>query len=157
MNNPGVEEALCADDSMHSAHMWGSPDDGAWCPGTIDRDDRAEGELRAWWMSLARRDMDAVVPKAVEYSAYDLDIMGHALLAWSGQEWGANGGRGGADAQERSAVGQEMAIAYYVLGKVSRLIGAYHEGKLPSNDTWDDIRIYATMAARVRETGRWGL
>lgn len=123
-------------------------EDGAPYPDAIQQ---AAAELRAWWERLSGRDMDAVVPKAVEYSAYDLDIMGHALLAWSKQDW--NGGT----IEERSAVGQEMAITFYVLGKVSRLIGAFTEGRLPSEDTWDDVRIYATMAARVRDTGRWGL
>lgn len=165
------EERWCGVSGNHDRHDWdwlpgpGIDPEHHVCPGqpmvvemtsTVEQtliDDRnaAEQELRAWWADRARKDADAVIPKAVEYSASDLDIMGNALLHWGGADWN------GAPDEQRRALGQEQAIAFYVLGKVSRLIGAYGEGRLPSEDTWDDVRIYATMAARVRQTGRWGL
>jgi hypothetical protein len=48
-----------------------------------------------------------------------------------------------------------MAIAFYLLGKATRVFGAYQRGGRPSDDTWHDLTVYSMMARRVRETGGW--
>jgi hypothetical protein len=56
----------------------------------------------------------------------------------------------------RAAVSdEELAIAFYAYGKLSRIIGAISDGRRPSDDCWHDLGVYARMAQRVRETGDW--
>jgi hypothetical protein len=100
-------------------------------------------DWRAWWRQLTEADIAATAPKATEYSSADLTIMGDAL-----RQWHPTG------AHDASA-GEEMAVVFYLLGKIARAIGAYREGHLPSDDTLDDIRIYAVMLTRIRQKGTW--
>jgi hypothetical protein len=51
--------------------------------------------------------------------------------------------------------GAEAATLWYALGKVARAVAAYREGRLPSDDTLHDLSVYAMMARRIRQTGRW--
>jgi hypothetical protein len=103
-------------------------------------------ELKVWWFDQAQREVDGVVDKAVEYGAADLRVMGKAmecLVAGKGQE------------PKPERYGIELAIAFYALGKVARLFGAYERGELPSDDCWADLGIYCRMAQHVRDRGRW--
>lgn len=99
-----------------------------------------ESELRNWWLAQADGEIAAMVPKAVEYSAVDLEIMGAAMEAM--------GAAGEGD-------GVEAAIAFYALGKLSRIAGALAEGRTPNRDSWFDLGVYARMAQRVIEVGSW--
>jgi hypothetical protein len=101
-------------------------------------------ELLDWWMLQAKREVDGVADKAIEYGAADLKVMGRAMACLM---------KGGEDQPER--VGIELAIAFYALGKVALLFGAYERGDLPSDDCWADLGIYCRMAQHVREFGRW--
>lgn len=96
-------------------------------------------ELADWWNNQAREEFAQTAVKAKEYSSSDLRIMGAAM-----EEGGVKEG-----------YGEEAAIAFYVLGKVARAVGALQEGQVPSDDTWFDISVYAKMVMRIRETGRW--
>lgn len=98
--------------------------------------------LAEWWMTNAVQEMLTLVPKAIEYGSADLRVMGDAMLVLMPQLQGV-------------VDGQELAIAFYQLGKVARLFGGYAQGHSPSDDTWYDQRIYAAMAAHVREFGKW--
>lgn len=109
---------------------------------------RITESLSDWWMQIATGDMAAVVPKAVEYGSADLKIMGEALIS-------LHPNVDGMSPDERITVGQEMAIAFYLLGKVSRLFGAYERGGRPSDDTWHDVSVYSMMGRRVRHEGGW--
>lgn len=111
--------------------------------------DRAEA-LVDWWMEQAAAEAKAIVPKAVEYGAADLQVMGEAMLLLMPEE-----ATEGLTHERRSAIGQEVAVAFYALGKVARLFGAYTQGRLPSDDTWYDLGVYARMGRRIRETGGW--
>jgi len=106
-------------------------------------------EMKKWWWLLGQQDIHNVAPKAVEYGSADLRIMGAAMQGLLEKAAIASG------IDTPPNAGLEMAIAFYALGKAARLFGAYEQGKIPSNDTWDDLRIYATMGKRVRETGEW--
>ena len=97
-------------------------------------------ELRAWWNRVAANDFEQMRPKLGEYTSADLAIMGDVMEAW------------GVSAPE---LGSEAACIWYILGKVARAVAAYREGRAPSEDTLHDIRVYATMAQRIRERGSW--
>jgi len=99
--------------------------------------------LEQFWMDEAKRELDILLPKAREYGSSDLRIMGYALRDWLGLD------------KFSAHDGEEMAIAFYALGKVARLLSAYQDGRLPSRDTWEDLAIYARMAIRVREAHGW--
>lgn len=102
--------------------------------------------LEDWWRDTAESDLQAVAGKAAEYGSADLDIMGQAMLATSAVKPAKEGDR---------MVGQEMALAFYLLGKVGRMYGAYANGQLPSDDTIHDITVYSMMLRRVRSEGGW--
>jgi hypothetical protein len=89
-------------------------------------------DLEDWWRRTAQADLELVIPKLQEYGSLDLELIGLAL---------------GSDA--------EAGVMYYLLGKAGRAVSAYRRGALPSEDTLVDATIYAMMARRIRETGRW--
>lgn len=101
--------------------------------------------LEDWWLETARADFEALLPKVSEYGAADLDVMGEALLATTPLQ----------TTQPSRRVGHELALAFYLLGKVGRMFGAYANGKLPSDDTIHDITVYSMMLRRVRAEGGW--
>lgn len=104
-------------------------------------------EITAWWVKTAQSDADTTAPKAAEYGAADLAIMGTAMESlFPGIT---------DEPHERARIGLEMAVAFYTLGKVARLYGAYQQGRLPGDDSWFDLTVYSLMARRIRETGRW--
>ena len=105
-------------------------------------------ELRNWWIRQADEDARRTAPKTDEYGgtgdgSADLRVMGYALAELCGMH----------DAPE--PVKLEMACWFYALGKVSRLISDYKQGQPGKADTWFDLSVYATMARRIQETGRW--
>lgn len=102
-----------------------------------------------WWRALTEEDIKATLPKALEYGASDLDLMGQGVRMLQGDVWE------GGDAGERRAVGQELAVLFYLQGKIARALSAAGSGQRCSDDTIKDIRIYAVMLQKVRETGSW--
>lgn len=99
--------------------------------------------VEVWWMDTAKDDLDRTLPKAIEYGSVDLEIIGdmlRRLLDWN-------------DAPDR--VGVELGISFYLAGKVARMMGAYADKRLPSDDTLLDIVVYGMMLRRTRENGRW--
>jgi len=78
----------------------------------------------------------------------DLEIMGFALgrllnspnarmREWTGAEL------------------QEMACAFYNLGKVARAFGAYAEGRVTEEYCGREGGVYASMVQIIRERGGW--
>ena len=109
---------------------------------------RANETTEHWWMRTAQGDFEASLPKIVEYGgteegSADLQIMGNALAELCGMH-------GASD-----AVKQEMACWFYALGKISRLVSDYKQGKPGKGDTWHDLTVYSMMARRLQATGRW--
>lgn len=121
--------------------------DGPGGPGP-DASDVLYQQLTSWWRNTAEGDLEKTVPKAIEYGSADLKVMGAAMVALHPHY-------NEMDQVERDRTGQEMAIAFYLLGKVSRLFGAYQNGGIPSDDTWLDATVYAMMGRRVRSHGGW--
>lgn len=108
----------------------------------------SESEIKAWWHSVAQADIEAMLPKITEYGgteegSADLQIMGNALAELCGMH-------GAPD-----AVKQEMACWFYALGKISRLVSDYKQGKPGKVDTWHDLTVYSMMARRLQAVGRW--
>jgi hypothetical protein len=98
--------------------------------------------LANWWLDETRNELDSVIPKALEYGSADLKVIGFALSQMIGEPKGVTN--------------DELGIAFYVLGKVARLVGGYADGRAPSDDTWHDIAIYTKMAQYARFHGEWG-
>lgn len=103
------------------------------------------GETLAWWERTATDDAERTIPKAVEYGSGDLDIMAMAMLVTHNLPITKPG----------IVLGKEMACAFYLLGKVGRMMEAYAKGESPSADCWFDATVYAMMARRIRRTEQW--
>lgn len=103
-------------------------------------------ELYDWWIAQAESEMEMLMPKAVEYggrgAAIDLIDMGHDLARLMGRK-----------VTDQDAT--EIAIAIYVRGKISRIMAALMEGRMPNVDSWLDLGVYARMAQRNRAEGGW--
>jgi hypothetical protein len=99
-------------------------------------------ELAAWWHGVADSDLEMLLPKAVEYSAHDLRMTGHIMADLM-------------DIKVDDAFAAELACAVYLMSKVTRILGAYKDGRLPAIDSITDARVYATMMARIRDRGGW--
>lgn len=106
-------------------------------------------EIAGWWVETSKADAERTIPKAIEYGSADFDTMAQAMLALVGDKFG------GADDAEKMRVGREMAVLFYLNGKIGRALGAYAKGVMPSDDTLFDIRVYAMMWWRIRSTGTW--
>lgn len=101
-------------------------------------------ELCAWAMSEVNADLNSVKRQITEYGSIDLEIMGRGLQEMSG-----------IPVTMDAAVGQEMAVIFYILGKVSRGISAIAAGQMPSEDSLRDITVYSLMLRHVRQFGHW--
>ena len=124
------------------------PPDGEPWPIDGDEDESVGGLVTALWRELNAAEIDKVMPKAIEYGAADLDIMGYVLGVTLNSER--------ARARQWSpAELQELASAFYALGKVARAFGAYAEGRMPSDDCWHDLGVYARIVQVVRVRGGW--
>ncbi len=86
-------------------------------------------------MDLAAIDVGAFREKAKEYGSADLEVMGAAMAELLGLHHDE---------------GVEAALAFYILGKVSRAFGAIKMGKIPSDDTWHDVTVYSLMIRERR-------
>jgi hypothetical protein len=101
-----------------------------------------EQELRSWWLNIASSEVEAVVPKAVEYGATDLRDIGRDLAAISGRTV----------TDEEAA---ELGVFFYARGKLSRWVDAVIRGDRVSDDTLHDLGVYVRMAQRIRSHGGW--
>lgn len=107
-----------------------------------------EAQLAQWWRDVAEEEIDKVVPKAVEYSAHDLALLGE----WMRDLIEPHRNEGSAPSVVADA---ELACWFYLAGKLGRAMGALREGRAPSDDTLEDIGIYCRMAQRIRQAGSW--
>lgn len=103
-----------------------------------------DDDLVRWWTVTTRQDIEQSIPKVREYGASDLQIMGDVMREWVRPE-----------TEWTPSQGVELSIGFYLLGKIARAVGAYRDGRLPSDDTIFDIYYYAMMIRRVRAVGGW--
>lgn len=106
---------------------------------------RVDEALRDWWNHTNERDIERVVPKAVEYGATDLAELGRTFALITNRDL--------ASLSHEEAT--EIGIYLYLVGKMSRWTDAIKNGRRPSQDTVYDIKIYATMAQRNIDVGGW--
>lgn len=100
--------------------------------------------LAHWWRKTTEAEIQMLLPKVEEYSAYDLELIGTVMaetIGWEGEP--------------TSGEATEIGISFYVLGKMGRVMGAIREGRLPSEDTWMDLAVYSRMALRAKQAGSW--
>jgi len=100
--------------------------------------------LDLWWAEVSTEDLQATVPKMQEYGALDLVECGRAVAKMG--DWD--------DLTDAQLI--ELGIAFYVKGKVERLMEAYRLHRMPSEDTWKDITVYSMMGRAARMRGGWG-
>lgn len=97
--------------------------------------------LEQWWRRTSEADLEQTAAKAREYGSEDLWEIGRTLGRISGRAFGTDP--------------VELAIFFYLQGKVARWADAIRRGDLASDDTLADIEIYAKMARRNRAAGGW--
>lgn len=95
-----------------------------------------------WWLKTVEELSPTVQRKAEEYGSNSLAQMGYFFARAQGR-----------DLTEAEAL--EIGCFLYAYGKLQRVGDALLTGNLPSVDTWMDAAVYASMAAYVREHGRW--
>lgn len=102
-------------------------------------------DLHAWMAGHHATLRQMTGEKAVEYGSLDLSIMGAGIAKlWPGI---------GENAPPAAQL--QAAIAFYLMGKVARVLSALAEGKPPPTDSWLDAEVYAMMGGYVQEHGRW--
>lgn len=98
--------------------------------------------LETWWEDTADAEIHSMIPKVIEYGAHDLAVIGDVMMLMRPELRG-------------KVYPAELGIAFYALGKMARIMGAYADGIAPSDDSWHDLGIYARMAQRVRDADGW--
>lgn len=100
-------------------------------------------ELERWLRHNFDLTLDDTLHKASAYGTTDIAIMGDVLVrAIAGQS-------------TPGTLGDQSAIGFYALGKLSRILAALQDGQMPSIDSWQDLRVYAMMGEKIASTGRW--
>ena len=148
--NTRAHQAACGNDRADEPNA---------APGSDDQpsrttDAQAAQQMRAAWKQLSQADLDGCIEKTGEYGYVDLDLLGAGTLAIIDPD----GSRfhdlmQGIDELQRARVVRELGIAFYTHGKIARVLGAYADGRVPSDDTWLDITVYAMMA-RLNRLGQ---
>lgn len=100
-------------------------------------------EIKEWWIRTASDDSIAVAEKYREYGATSLCDLGYEMAEMMGWERPAKG------------LAQQLAVYYFLLGKMARLKTALLKGEPASDDTWLDITCYAMIARKVQASGAW--
>lgn len=98
--------------------------------------------LEEWWRQLSEREIEATVPKAIEYGATDLIDIGVQLGTWMKRPL-------------TDAHAAELGCWFYLIGKIARATSAIGRGDQPSDDTIKDIGVYIKMIQRIRAAGGW--
>lgn len=124
-----VGECLCCQ-FVPAAEMYPGP--------RAENHESTNDRISAWWDETAREDLDSVLQKLKQYGSLSFHGEAYERLV------------------PQSVVdGEEIAIAMYVAGKVTRIIEGIANREKPTDDTWDDIARYAMMARWVRQNGSW--
>jgi len=98
--------------------------------------------LADWWMQDAAIEAANTIPKAIQYGSSSLMMVGEMLHSI-------------APDLKDSVSAQELAITFYVFGKMARVLAAIERGEQPSMDHWRDIGVYTRMISYIRENGSW--
>jgi len=110
---------------------------------TEPEQERVRAALTDWWTDQSHAEMEACVPKAVEYGSTDLAVIGRAQGRLMGRH----------DLTHEEAT--EMGIYFYLIGKLARWEDAIIHGRRVSDDTLHDASVYIKMQQRNRAVGGW--
>lgn len=105
--------------------------------------ERIKSMLTDWWRDQAETELQACVPKAVEYGSTDLAVIGRAQ--------GRLMGRDNLTHEEAT----ELGIFFYLIGKLARWEDAIIHGRRVSSDTLHDVAVYIKMQQRNQAVGGW--
>lgn len=98
-------------------------------------------ELATWVQRHQENLTPGLLKKSVEYGSADLELIGEAMKMLLPD-----------DRQDASPL--ILGITFYMLGKVARIFSQVKEGKDPT-DSFLDSHIYAMMALRILQEGKW--
>jgi hypothetical protein len=98
--------------------------------------------LAEWWRAVSEQEIEATVPKAIEYGATDLIDIGTQLGKWMNRDI-------------TDAEAAELGCWFYLIGKMARATSAIDRSEFPSDDTLKDIGVYVKMIQRIRSAGSW--
>ncbi len=105
----------------------------------MDRPGVSKADITKWWREVTDDDLCRYLAKRTEYGSFDLSILGDVLQRTMDDE------------ALKIDANEEIGITFYMLGKLARVLSAYKEGRVPSDDTWDDLAIYAMMGRMARK------
>lgn len=105
----------------------------------LRREDPLPADWREWWRQQAETEIELIGPKVDTYGSDDLVEVGRAMTS-----------RKLSDGEYA-----ELGVAFYVTGKMARIMAAIREGRDPGDDSWFDLAVYAKMAQRIRQSGGW--
>jgi len=97
--------------------------------------------LLEWINSLHER-INNDMGKTVRYGSGDLHTIGAAM-------------RRLAPGISTEISDEEIAVAFYTMGKIARIFSGYEMGQIPDSDSWYDLHFYSMMAMKIRQTGGW--
>lgn len=106
-----------------------------------------------WWTELTESDVGRTTPKMLEYSGDDQKGVDMVAI---GREMADMGNLKCPEGVDEAQWLAEIGIHFYIRGKLARSMAAFRSGKMPSDDTVFDIRIYSVMWQRCRDVGFWG-
>lgn len=110
-------------------------------------------DIERWWLDLAHTEINALIPKAIEYGGTGRD--GNLIaLGRSMVEAGFPVPKFKNEDGENEFYA-ELAIYFYIQGKLARWGAALKQGNFVSDDTVHDIGIYVKMVQRIRDIGGW--
>lgn len=155
MANPHTKSPVL-DVCIQSGRPWTGSHTEDDCPprGAKDENmDQVENRLAWWYREEQEHDRSMALAKRQEYGSADLRLMAAAMREMLPHP--NPGALEGCYGDDEEGYYIEAAVAFYALGKISRITGAFAEGRVPSLDSWQDTTVYSMMARRVRENGSW--
>ena len=101
-------------------------------------------EFATWWHQQVDQHGPTIQAKAEDYGSHSLASMGRVFMRARGDQ---------PTYDEAEAL--EIGCALYAYGKMQRVMDALFKGHRPSDDTWHDLAVYATMARYIKQQERW--
>lgn len=108
--------------------------------------DLVPSEIEVWFRAELERILPGLERKAYDRGAYDLKLLGQTMAGLLDVN---------ATAADRDRHHLLLGLLFYMEGKIARALSALKEGRLPHDDDWLDLSIYARMAGYITERGTW--
>ena len=105
---------------------------------TRDPSKRAR-RLGRWMTATMSQMVGDTVRKNEQYGSVDIRIMGSVIARML--------------QLEDDGLGDQAAVMFYALGKVSRIASALEAGHGPTRDDWHDLAVYALFGLKLHEEG----